>query len=171
MPLKSIIESILFSTGEPMAIGKLANTLGQNENSVRTAIEDLKNDYESNKRGLRIIKKNNKVQLVSSPEHSRYVEKLIKDDLQEDLTPASLEALAIIAYRGPITRAEIEEIRGVNSSFILRNLLIRGLVEREGHPEDARAYVYKISFDFLRKLGLDSIEKLPDYKNLANKER
>jgi len=103
--------------------------------------------------------------LVSAPENSKYLERLITDDLQEDLTPASLEVLAIIAYKGPISRMEIEEIRGVNSSYTLRNLLIRGLIERRGHPQDSRAYVYEVSFNFLRKLGLKSIEELPEYNS------
>lgn len=167
MNLESIIESILFSIGEPISIEKLAKTLGKNKDLVKRTIEDLENNYEREDRGLRIIKKGEKVQLVSAPENSHYIEKLIKDELQEDLTPVSLEALAIVAYKGPITRAEIEEIRGVNSSYILRNLLIRGLIERKGHPEDARAYIYEVSFDFLRKLGLKSIEELPEYKKLT----
>ncbi len=161
MNLKSILESILFSIGEPISIEKLTKTLEKNKDLIKKAIEDLENDYEKEGRGLQIIKKSEKIQLVSSPENSKYIEKLIKDELQEDLTPASLEALAIIAYKEPITRAEIDEIRGVNSSFILRNLLIRGLIERKGHPQDARAYIYEISFDFLRKLGLNSTKELP----------
>lgn len=164
--MKSILESMLFSIGEPISIEKLAKTLLKNQGLIKKAIDELVEDYEKENRGLRIIKKGEKIQLVSSPENSQYIEKLIKDELQEDLTPASLEALAVIAYRGPITRAEIEEIRGVNCSYILRNLLIRGLIERRGLPEDARAYIYEISFDFLKKLGLSSIEELPEYKKL-----
>lgn len=164
--MKSILESMLFSIGEPISIEKLAKTLLKNQGLIKKAIDELVEDYEKENRGLRIIKKGEKIQLVSSPENSQYIEKLIKDELQEDLTPASLEALAVIAYRGPITRAEIEEIRGVNCSYILRNLLIRGLIERKGLLEDARAYIYEISFDFLKKLGLSSIEELPEYKKL-----
>lgn len=165
--MKSIIESILFSIGEPISIEKLTKTLSKNQDLIKKAIDELAEDYEKENRGLRIIKKDEKIQLVSAPENSHYIEKLIKDELQEDLTPVSLEALAIVAYKGPITQAEIEEIRGVNSSYILRNLLIRGLIERKGHPEDARAYIYEVSFDFLRKLGLKSIEELPEYKKLT----
>lgn len=164
--MKSILESILFSVGEPISIEKLAKTLSKNQELVKKAIDELAEEYEKENRGLRIIKKGEEVQLVSSPENSHYIEKLIKDELSDDLTPVSLETLAIIAYRGPITRAEIEEIRGVNCSYILRNLLIRGLLERKGHPEDARAYIYEISFDFLRKLGLSSVKELPEYNEL-----
>lgn len=165
--MKSILESVLFSVGEPISIEKLAKTLGKNKDLVKKTIENLENDYKKENRGLRIIKKGEKIQLVSTPENSHYIEKLIKDELQKDLTPVSLEVLAIIAYKCPITRAEIEEMRGVNSSYTLRNLLIRGLIERKGHSEDARAYIYEISFNFLRKLGLKSIDELPEYKKLT----
>lgn len=164
--MKSIIESILFSTGEPISIERLAKTLNKKQNLVKEATEQLAEEYENKKRGLRIIRKGEKVQLVSNPENSKYIEKLVKDEVQEELTPAALETLAIVAYRGPISRAEIEEIRGVNSSYTLRNLLIRGLIDRKGHPEDSRAYIYQVSFNFLRKLGLKSIEELPDYNKL-----
>ena len=166
--MKSIIESILFSIGEPISIEKIAKTIGENMDSVKIIIDELEKEYENQNRGLRIIKKGEEIQLVSSPNNSSYIEKLIKNELQEDLTSASLEVLAIVAYKGPITRAEIEEIRGVNSSFTLRNLLIRGLVDRKGRSEDSRAYIYEISFDFLKKLGLKSIEELPEYKKLNN---
>lgn len=167
MNLKSVVESILFSIGEPISIERLAKTLGKDKDLIKNTVGDLEKDYETENRGLRILIKNEEIQLASAPENSLYLEKLIKDELQEELTPASLETLAIVAYKGPLTRAEIEEVRGVNSSFILRNLLIRGLVERKGHPEDARAYIYEISFNFLRKLGLKSVKELPDYKKLT----
>lgn len=166
MNLKSIIESILFSVGEPVSIEKLSKTLKKENQVVLNALNELKSDYQNNERGLAIISKNNKVQLVTAPENSKYIEKLVKSDLQQELTPASLETLAIVAYKAPITRAEIEEVRGVNSSFILRNLLIRGLIERKGNPEDSRSYVYDISFNFLQKLGLKSKQELPEYNNL-----
>jgi segregation and condensation protein B len=84
--------------------------------------------------------------------------------LKEDLSPASLETLAIVAYKGPINRIEIDNIRGVNSSFILRSLLIRGLIDRQIDAHRANAYSYKPSFDLIRKLGIDSLEQLPDYE-------
>ncbi len=165
--LKSVLESILFSIGEPMSIEKIAKTLKKDSSLIKKTLKELIKDYEQEDRGLIIITKRNKVQLVSSPKNSKYIEKLIKQDLQKELTPASLETLAIVAYREPITRAEIDEIRGVNSSFILRNLLIRGLIERRGNPNDARSYVYEISFDFLKKIGLKSKKELPEYKKLS----
>ena len=163
MKLKSILESMLFSIGEPIPIEKLAKTLGKDESLIKKTIEILENNYKKEGRGLQIIRKENKIQLVSAPQNSQYVEKLIKNDLNQELGPASLETLAIIAYKGPISRAEIEKIRGVNCSLILRNLLIKGLIERQEKPQDIRVYLYEVSFDFLRRLGIGSIKELPEY--------
>jgi segregation and condensation protein B len=91
--------------------------------------------------------------------------------MQESLSKAALEVLAVIAYRGPIARAEIEAIRGVNCSVTLRNLLMRALIERKENETDARGYLYSISFQFLKSLGLQSITELPEYTSLMHDER
>ena len=109
--------------------------------------------------------------MATNPENASVIDQLIKSEIQENLSKAALEVLAIISYRGPITRVEIEAIRGVNCSFTVRSLMMRGLLERIENPKDNRGYLYKISFDFLRKLGVDSIEKLPDYEMLSKDER
>ena len=94
----------------------------------------------------------------------------MKSEFSEELSRAAIETAAIIAYQGPITRAEIEYVRGVNSSFILRGLLMRGLVERIENPKDARSYLYRISFDFLKHLGLTKIEDLPQYQEFRQEK-
>ena len=109
--------------------------------------------------------------MATSPDNASFVDKVVKSDLQETLSNASLEVLSIVAYRGPISRTEIEAIRGVNCTYTLRNLLMRGLVERIDNPKDLRGYVYKISFEFLKKLGIDDVKKLPDFENLNKDER
>ncbi len=169
--LKLILESLLFTLGEPVKIKKLAKILKADLKKVEQAVEELADDLKNNQRGLRILKKEDQIQMVTAPEANDWVEKIFKSELQEDLSRASLETLAIIAYRGPITRAQIDFIRGVNSSFIVRNLLIRGLVERITNPQDARSYVYKISFDFLKKMGLEKVEDLPEYEKFSKDER
>lgn len=167
MNLKSIIESLLFVSGEPIKIKKLAKLCNKAIPEVENAIMGLQNEYR--RRGLRILKKDKKAQMVTAPEAASYTQKLIKNELQEDLSRASLETLAVIAYRGPISRVKIEDIRGVNSSFILRKLLIRGLVERVTNPKNTRSYLYRISFDFLKRLGIERTEDLPEYDNLKLK--
>lgn len=162
--LKKQIESLLFITGEPLSFEDLVRFLKREPEAIKEALEALKEDYQIGKRGLVILEHQGRYQLTTSPETSELVADYLKETLKEELTPAALETLAIIAYKGPITRAEIENIRGVNSSFILRNLLIRGLIEREVDPKRPQAYLYQISFEFLRKLGLSRIEDLPDYQ-------
>lgn len=161
MSLKSIIESLLFMHGAPLPIGKLARITGESEDAVRLALQELERDYTD--RGLVLLKKDDEVELGSSPENAKFIEALIKSEFTEGLSKAAAETLAIVAYKGPLTRNEIEFIRGVNASFILRNLLMRGLVERIENPKDARAYLYRVSFDFLKFLGVSSVEELPGF--------
>jgi len=158
------IESILFISGEPIDLAELAKLLEKNEEEIKEAIVALKNDYAANPRGLIIIDNENNYQLTTSPETSEIIAKYLKEVLKEELTPASLETLAIVVYKGPLNRADIDNIRGVNSSFILRSLLIRGLISREFDPHRPNAYIYWASFDLIRKLGLEQLEQLPDYE-------
>jgi len=164
--LEAKLEVILFIAGDPLNYQKIAKILGvelaQIPEIVAALAERLKNSG-----ALRIITKDEAVQLVTAPEHAELLETLVKAELREELTPAGLEVLAIVAYRGPIRRSEIEFIRGVNSSYTLRNLLLRGLIDREGSEVDGRAYQYKISFDFLKRLGLGSISELPEYEKIS----
>jgi segregation and condensation protein B len=165
--LKPIIESLLFINGEPLPIAKLAKIVGIHKAQVDNALMVLSGEYESQNRGIRIIKKGEEVQLATSPDNAVFIEQLLRGELQESLTPAALEVLSIVAYRGPLARADVEAIRGVNSSFTLRGLLLRGLIGRKENPRDARGYIYEISFEFLKHLGIDDIKKLPEYEKLA----
>lgn len=153
-----------------MGILKLAKVADATEAEVEGALEKLNADY-ANGRGLRIVKIKDTIQLVSNPDNAQFVAELIKSEIQENLSQAALEVLSVVAYRGPISRAEVEAIRGVNCSFTLRALLIRGLIDRTENIKDNRRYLYNISFDFLKKLGVDSVEKLPDWEVLQKKEK
>lgn len=162
------IEAILFIAGEPVTFQKLADTLEVPLEEIKKTIQVMQNEYQNNRRGLSLVIFDEQVQLTTAPDLGESIEKFLQKILKEDLTPAALETLSIIAYKGPISRAEIDNIRGVNSSYILRNLLIRGLITREIDPHRANAFVYKVSFDFLRKMGLEKIEALPDYEKYHN---
>jgi len=162
--LAAILESILFAHGEPLDIQRLAVVTEKPAEEVLYALRELSGALRG--RGLVLIEKDGAWQLGSSPASARYVEKLVKSEFSEELSRAALETLAIIAYKGPLTRAEIEYIRGVNSSFTLQTLLMRGLAERRESPQDARSYLYRASFDFLKYLGLARIEDLPRYEEL-----
>lgn len=163
--IKSIIESLLLAVGDPMKIAKLAKVIGVKEAEIESALLSLEEDYVG-KRGFALLRIGAEVQLATDPENGEFVSKLIKGEMQESLSQASLEVLSIVAYRGPVSRAEIEAIRGVNCSFTLRSLLIRGLVEKMENSDDNRRYLYMISFDFLKKLGVDNVNKLPEWEAL-----
>lgn len=159
MKLESKIEAILFFKAEPVSIKKLSSILEVEESDVETAIENLKKSLES--RGLSIMQKEDEFMLVTSGEVSAIIEKLTKEELSRDIGKAGLETLSIVLYKGHVTRSEIDYIRGVNSSFILRNLMIRGLVERIQNPKDNRGFVYKPTFELLQYLGIESSADLP----------
>lgn len=170
--LTSALESLLFIGGEPLSFARLAKTLDVSEMEVVTRVQALGEKYARDTEcGLMIIAKDHKAALATKPENAKFVEAFTKSSLQENLSKPALEVLAIVAYRSPITRAEIEAIRGVNCSFTVRNLLLRDLIERRGNPEDARGYVYFPTFRFLQHLGIKDTGALPDYETLARDER
>jgi segregation and condensation protein B len=168
--LGSVLESLLFVSGEPMSLGKLSKVTGEKESIIKDEAERLAEEYRQRAGGLRIITAGGKVQMVTAGENAARVEKLLKIDIEGELSRSALETISIIAYRGPISRADIDEIRGVNTSFTLRQLSIRGLIERIDNPSDARAYLYRLSFDFLRHLGVEKAEDMPSYQELREKE-
>ena len=151
--------------GEPMTLKNLCAIADTDEDIVKTALIALAEDL--NGRGIMLIEKDGSWQLGSRPEYARYVEALVKGEFGDDLSRAAMETLAVVAYKGPISRANIEYIRGVNSSFTLRALLMRGLIERVDNPKDARAYLYRTSIDFLKHLGLARAEELPRFQELS----
>jgi segregation and condensation protein B len=167
---ESIVESLLFISGEPMDFKKLGKLMGENEEAVRGICLKLSDEYRSRNSGIRIMTSEDSVQMVTAKENSEAVDSFLKMDIEGDLSRSALETISIIAYRGPMTRSEIEEIRGVNCSFTLRQLAIRGLVERVDNPSDSRSYLYKVSLDFLRHMGMEKIEDLPRYQELREKE-
>jgi len=168
--LKAKIESILFVTNRPLSMAKLAQICGaKNKEDVAKAIDELVESYASRDSGLRLLRHGDSVQLATAGETADLVREYLKDETTGELTKPSLETLTIVAYRGPITKAELEQVRGVNCSLILRNLSMRGLVEalgEVGHPLTQ----YQVTMDFLRFLGVSSVEELPDYDKLRTNE-
>ncbi|MDP3779022.1 MAG: SMC-Scp complex subunit ScpB [bacterium] len=161
MNLKSIIETILFVRAEPTDIKTLVKHSKHSEEEVRAALAELADDY--SERGFVLLEKDGSWQFASNPTNGSYIEELVKNEFTQELSRSSLETLAIIAYKGPISRIEVEYLRGVNSSFTVRNLLMRGLIERVENPKDARSYLYRATFDFLKHFGLTSMEHLPRF--------
>ncbi len=170
MDLTAQLEAYLFWKGEPAKIGDLAKTLQTTPDEIENAIRNLIHLYEN--RGITILYQNGEVQMVTAPAASKLIEDLTREELNKDLGKAGLETLAVIVYKGPISRSEVDYIRGVNSSFIMRNLLVRGLIEKTQSQKDSRVTLYQATLDLTKHLGLNSIEELPEYEslrqNLAN---
>jgi segregation and condensation protein B len=162
---KSQIESLLFISAKPMSAGNLAGLLKAKKDEIKKAGDDLVAEYKETKRGVQIIKNGSKYQMVSAPENAKLVQDFIKDETTGELSRPSLEALTIIAYRGPIAKLDLDRIRGVNCALILRNLLIRGLIEAK-HDNVKKETYYSVTFDFVRFLGINDIGELPDYERL-----
>ena len=163
--LDKLIESVLFIYGNPMKLKKLSNLLSRKEIDLKPALLRLGQRLEESS-GLRLIKNGPEIQLVSAKEHAKFVDKLFKGEHKEELTRAALEVLAVIAYQGPVTRAEIELIRGVNCSYMIRNLLIRGLVQKKSVSGKKTTPLYEISLAAMRKFGLTSQEDLPGFRQI-----
>ena len=162
------LEALLFYHGEPMTVTKIADVLKVNAVICAELIEALANNLQENiLSGLTILKNDDKVQLATKKEFQEINQKFIKEEFKEQLTPAALETLSIVAYLGPIPRMTVDFIRGVNSSFTLRNLMIRGLVERNPSGK-GNIYHYQVSFDFLKHIGLNNREQLPDFEKYKN---
>lgn len=166
----AFLEALLFLVGEPMALSDLASSAGMTKEELTRGLDTLEKTLQERRSGLRLLRAPEGVQLITAPEHAERIEAFLKSGMREQLTPAAAETLAIVAYRGPISRAGVEAIRGVNSSFTLRLLAIRGLVDRTPHPTDSRIHLYRVSADFLRHLGTTRIEDLPSYAQLHEHE-
>ncbi len=162
--ISAAIEGILFVYGEQLEIKRIAKLLKIDEAVVKETIKNLEQEYSAENRGLKLVLSDDEVQLATKPELSFLLENFIKEEFKESLTPVALETLSLIVYLGPISRAQIDYYRGVNSSFILRSLLIRGLVKRSTDPKRANVYLYAPSFDLLKYLGLSKVEELPEYQ-------
>jgi segregation and condensation protein B len=166
MDLEKKIEAILFWRGEAVSLAKLGDFLKVSPGEVIEAVEKLKTDLAD--RGIVLQENNEKYMLGTAPELSPLIEKLQKEELNKDLSKASLETLSILLYKNGASRSEIDYIRGVNSSFTLRALSIRGLVEKTIDAKDSRRYIYKPSFELLSFMGVKSVEELPGYDEVKN---
>jgi segregation and condensation protein B len=168
--LKQEIESLLFISHKPLTIKKLSELSGRSSVEVETVLETLKNEYnQAEEKGIRIIFNNDLVQMATAPASVETVEKFLKEELTGEMTRPQLEALTVIAYRGPITKMELEQIRGVNCSLILRNLIMRGLVESY-LDKKTKIIRYQATNDFIKFLGITETKQLPDYEKLSQHE-
>jgi len=163
MSLESKIEAVLFWKAEPVSIKELAAFFETNEVEINTAILKLEENLVG--RGLVVVKNNDQCSLYTSPEQSDVIKKITKEELSRDISRAGSEVLSLIIYRGQISKRDIDYLRGVNSGYIIRNLMVRGLIERID-TTDTRSFVYQPTFELLAHLGVTKREELPNFASV-----
>ena len=161
--MKAIVEGLLFLSGEDgLTLEEISNVTEKNVDEIKLLIKELYNDYCNEDRGIQIEFLGNHFKLTTKKEHKEYYKKLVIDDENSILSQSALETLAIIAYNAPLTRIEIDNIRGVNSSYVVRKLLLKGLIEEIGRSDaPGRPRLYNVTPRFLDYFGLGSLDELP----------
>lgn len=166
MTTDGYIETLLFFKGQPQKKTAIMKLLDIDEQTFIDAVAALRQRLASG--ALRLVETDSEIQLATAPEYADFIETLRKDEIKGDIGKAGAETLAIILYRGPVTRAEIDHIRGVNSSFILRNLQIRGLIERSPAKQGS-GYQFAATPQLLTYLGVQYKQELPDFAHILNR--
>jgi len=169
--IKSAMESLMFVYSEPISIYKFAKTFDVERSDITACLHELEEEYIKDTRGFKLIEVNNKYQLGTSKDNHKYIEEFCKTSQSKGLSSSSLEVLAITAYKQPVTRVDIESIRGVRSGSIIRNLIERDLIEVSGKLETiGTPYIYATTETFLKGFGFESIEDLPKINDFHNFE-
>ncbi len=163
--MDSQIEALLFALGRPLGRAELQKMLGATEADINRALEVLV----EKKGGIVLVDDGKEVELRTSTNSSALIEKVRKEEYAREIGKAGLEALSAVLYRGPLTRSEIDFIRGVNSSQTLRTLTLRGLVRKVPNPKDERSFLYEPTTELLSELGVTRAQDLPDYADVRTK--
>lgn len=164
MQLQSLIEALLFSRAEPWTLDELKKALNVSSEEMQSGLSEL--ELALTNRGLHLLRSGDTVTLGTHPEAHAVLEKLYKEELSKGLSKASIETLSIVMYGTDVTRGKIDYIRGVNSGFILRSLLVRGLIERKPYPYDRKRFMYTPTIELLATLGAENVQQLPDYERI-----
>ncbi|MEA4921317.1 MAG: SMC-Scp complex subunit ScpB [Clostridiaceae bacterium] len=166
--LSKVLEAVLFAAGDSVSSDKLCAVLGIEKDEIQKLASELSDLYDYERRGVKLLKLNERYQLVSRPEYSSYVRAVLESGKPPVLSQSSMEVLAIIAYRQPTTRAYVEQIRGVDSSYTISSLTEKGIIEPCGRLDvPGRPLLYKTTEKFLRTFGLSNIEQLPYVDGLS----
>jgi len=168
-PIKSIIEALLFVNEKPLLVDQIRNLFEEmNSNEIRSILLELQNEFETNKRGIRIAEVAGGFQMITSPEYAPFIKKFYSKRQAQKLSTPALETLAIIAYKQPVSRLEIESLRGVNVDGVISSLLDRNLIRITGRREClGRPFVYGTTKEFLEYFGLKSLEDLPKIEDFS----
>ena len=169
--LKAVLEGLLFVVGEDgLTLDQIEEVLSVDEETSKKLIMDLKKDYEDESRGLRIDFLGNRFKITTKYEHKEYYQKLIENPETNTLSQAALETLAIIAYNEPITRIQVDNLRGVASTSIIRKLVAKGFIKESGRSDlPGRPILYETTHEFLDYFGLSTIDDLPNIDDIINK--
>lgn len=171
MDILSVIEAILFAAGESVPVARLSLILGVDEDEVMAAAMELRERYEREQRGMRILQLDDRLQMCSAPEFALYISKALEQRKPPMLSQPALETLAVVAYFQPVTRAYVEQVRGVDSSYTVSALCERGLIEECGRLEvPGRPAVFRTTDVFLRTMGISSLTELPPLPDMTNGE-
>ena len=167
----SAIESLLFVHGDPISLKEMSSILDEDIQVVGKLMEEFENLYNRPNRGIKVFKIDDKYQLGTKPENEKYIVKLLKTNQRQSLSQAAIETLSIISYKQPITRVEIEEIRGVRSDKAIQTLLEKDLIKEAGRLEVVgRPILYGTTDNFLKQFGIEKLEELPVLEEIANDE-
>lgn len=165
--IQSTIESILFVASKPLSVQQIAKILEKENAEVQSTLSAIAQAHQDG--GIVLLEANGLWQFSTNAKNSTAVKNFLNAELREKLTDATIETLAIIAYRQPISRAEIEAIRGVNCQYSVRALLMRGLVQKIPNPKDSRQMLYETTLEFLQHMGLKTTAELPDFEEMVKK--
>ena len=164
--MQAALEGLLFISGdEGLDLKQIADILEIGKEEAKTLIQQLYDELDSDNRGIKLEYLGEKFKLTTKKCHAKYFEKLVKEDQESNLSESALEVLSIIAYKGPISRVQIDKIRGVGSTYTIRKLVLKNLIEDCGRSDEAgKPILYKITSQFLNYFGLGSIKELPEIK-------
>lgn len=167
--LKAALEAIIFASGEPVPAGRISLVLGVPEAEVYSCAAALAEEYEREGRGFRLVRLDKSLQMCSAPQYAKAIARVIEHRAPPKLSPPALETLAVIAYFQPVTRAYVDEVRGVDSSYTVSSLVDKGLIEPSGKLEaPGRPTLYKTTEAFLRVMGVSELSELPKLPDMAS---
>lgn len=169
--IERAVEAILFATGDPVELSRIAEILDVDEPSLERIITNLRDYYDFEQRGVRIVKLDNSYQMCSAPQYGEYIRKALETKKAPRLSPPLLEVLSVIAYRQPVTRAYVEQVRGVDCSYSITSLTEKGLIRESGRLDvPGKPILYRTTKDFLRVFGLESLNDLPELPEFSDTE-
>jgi len=169
--IERAVEAILFATGDPVELSRIAEILDVDEPSLERIITNLRDYYDFEQRGVRIVKLDNSYQMCSAPQYAEYIRKALETKKAPRLSPPLLEVLSVIAYRQPVTRAYVEQVRGVDCSYSITSLTEKGLIRESGRLDvPGKPILYRTTKDFLRVFGLESLNDLPELPEFSDTE-